>query len=310
VFPMVVGYPQKTIYEQLDEAGLSWNSYFFELPTPLAFRGTRRSVRNFRHFTNFREDVLNGNLATFTHIDPLYGYIPGFSANDDHPNHDVSRGQQLMKDIYEILRAAPTWNSTLFIITYDEHGGFYDHVPAPMDVPNPDGRTSEEPFCDFTRLGPRVPTLMISPWIAPKTVVHKPNGPHATSEFEHSSLSATLKKMFNFPRFLTRRDAWAGTFEEVWSGLREPRADCPEKLPEVISYPKKGILNKNSPISSLQQQMVLIAASLTGDNETGSGWTALQGSIYIQRQVNKFFGRNMYPDNLLWDNCINTDSCE
>eukprot|EP00002_Diphylleia_rotans_P000142 TRINITY_DN1007_c0_g1_i1.p1 TRINITY_DN1007_c0_g1~~TRINITY_DN1007_c0_g1_i1.p1 ORF type:complete len:499 (+),score=97.49 TRINITY_DN1007_c0_g1_i1:47-1543(+) len=310
VFPMVVGYPQKTIYEQLDEAGLTWASYFYELPTPLAFKGTRRSIKNFRHFTKFREDVLAGNLPTFTHIDPLYGYIPGRIPNDDHPNHDVSQGQKLMKEVYEILRAAPTWNETLFIITYDEHGGFYDHVPTPMDVPNPDGRRSAEPFCDFTRLGPRVPTIMISPWIAAGTVVHGPSGPSPTSEYEHSSLSATLKKMYGFPDFLTRRAAWSGTFEHVWSRLQEARTDCPEKLPEVVTFPKKGILNKNSAISPLQQQMVLIASSLTGERETGQGWSALQGSIYIQRQVNKFFGRNMYPEGLLWDSCLESDTCE
>jgi phospholipase C len=88
-------------------------------------------------------------------------------ANDDHPSHDVAEGQAFVKEVYEILRASPQWKDMLFIITYDEHGGFYDHVPTPADnVPNPDGLVGGEPYYfDFKRLGVRVPTIMISPWI-------------------------------------------------------------------------------------------------------------------------------------------------
>lgn len=88
-------------------------------------------------------------------------------ANDDHPSHDVYEGQMFVKEVYETLRASPQWNETLFIITYDEHGGFYDHVPTPVrGVPSPDEIVGVEPFLfKFDRLGVRVPTIMISPWI-------------------------------------------------------------------------------------------------------------------------------------------------
>ena len=85
------------------------------------------------------------------------------------------------------------------------HSGFYDHVPTPMMVPNPDGKNATSPDFNFTRLGVRIPTVMVSPWIEKGTVVHRPDGPEATSEFEHSSLSATLKKLFGIPNFLTKR---------------------------------------------------------------------------------------------------------
>ena len=100
---------------------------------------------------------------------------------------------------------------------------------GPTGVPSPDGIVSAAPFFfEFDRLGVRVPALFVSPWIEPGTVVHRPPGPHPTSEFEHSSIPATLKKIFNLSSdFLTKRDAWAGTFEHIFTELDEPRTDCP-----------------------------------------------------------------------------------
>ncbi len=75
-------------------------------------------------------------------------------------------GELLIKRLYNAVRNSPQWNQTLFIITFDEHGGFYDHVPPPMNVPNPDGLYATDPVLfRFDRLGVRVPTLMVSPWI-------------------------------------------------------------------------------------------------------------------------------------------------
>lgn len=90
--------------------------------------------------------------------------IPG---NDDHPSHDVSEGQKFIKEVYEALRASPQWPEMLFVIIYDEHGGFYDHVPTPVtDVPSPDDIVGPEPYnFKFDRLGVRVPAILISPWI-------------------------------------------------------------------------------------------------------------------------------------------------
>ena len=57
----------------------------------------------------------------------------GVGSNDQHPDHDISAGEQYYKDIYEAIRSSPAWESTLFVITYDEHGGFYDHVVPPLE---------------------------------------------------------------------------------------------------------------------------------------------------------------------------------
>jgi len=71
---------------------------------------------------------------------------------------DISRGQRLIKRVYEALRSSPQWNSTLFLLTYDEHGGYYDPIPPPMYAPNPDTMISTDPVFHFDRLGLRVPT--------------------------------------------------------------------------------------------------------------------------------------------------------
>jgi phospholipase C len=73
----------------------------------------------------------------------------------------------LIKEIYETLRASPQWNQTLMVVTYDEHGGFFDHVPTPVHgVPSPDGIVGPPPYnFAFDRLGVRVPAILISPWI-------------------------------------------------------------------------------------------------------------------------------------------------
>ncbi len=107
-----------------------------------------------------------GTLPTYSFIEPRYFSFPEFPANDEHPSHDVSQGELLIKQVYELVRNSPIWNTTLLILTFDEHGGFYDHVPTPTkDVPSPDGINSTEPPFDFRRLGVRVPTILISPWV-------------------------------------------------------------------------------------------------------------------------------------------------
>lgn len=221
--------------------------------------------------------------------------MPG---NDDHPSHDVAEGQKFVKEVYETLRSSPQWNEMVFIITYDEHGGFFDHVPTPVrDVPSPDGIVGPEPyFFKFDRLGVRVPTIAISPWINPGTVVHKPTGPYPSSEFEHSSIPATVKKIFNLKAdFLTKRDAWAGTFEGILQLRETPRTDCPVTLPEPSKL-RPGEANEDARLNEFQSELVQLAAQLNGDHALDSYPDELpkkmcvrEAQKYIDRAVNRFF---------------------
>ena len=162
------GYPQRTIFENVHDAGLSFGIYYQNIPSTMFYRNLRKLkyLNKFHLFGRFKQDARQGKLPNYVVLEPRYFDLPREPGNDDHPSHDVYQGQMFVKEVYETLRASPQWNETLFIITYDEHGGYYDHVPTPVNVPSPDGIVGPEPFLfHFDRLGVRVPTIMISPWI-------------------------------------------------------------------------------------------------------------------------------------------------
>ncbi|KAL6654002.1 hypothetical protein ACP70R_007467 [Stipagrostis hirtigluma subsp. patula] len=230
-------------------------------------------VGNFHPYDiDFKRHCREGKLPNYVVIEQRYFDFKLFPGNDDHPSHDVAHGQRLVKEVYEALRSGPQWHETLLVITYDEHGGFFDHVPTPVaGVPSPDGIVSAAPVSfAFDRLGVRVPALFVSPWIEPGTVVHRPSGPEPTSQYEHSSIPATVKKIFNLREFLTRRDAWAGTFESVLT-RDTPRADCPEKLPEPVRLRSaEAEAEEHRAISEFQAELVQLGAALNGDHATAA----------------------------------------
>ncbi|KAI9079470.1 hypothetical protein K1719_038552 [Acacia pycnantha] len=294
------GYPQKTIFDSLQENDMDFGIYFQNVPTTLFYRNLRKLkyICKFHQYDlKFQKDARNGKLPPLTVIEPRYFDLIGFPANDDHPSHDVASGQKLVKEVYETLRASPQWNETLFVITYDEHGGFYDHVETPfVNIPSPDGNTGPAPyFFKFDRLGVRVPTIMVSPWIKKGTVVSGPKGPAESSEFEHSSIPATIKKMFNLSsNFLTHRDAWTGTFESVVSELTSPRTDCPETLPEVTSL-RSSEAKENGGLSEFQSELVQLAAVLNGDHflssfpdEMSKKMSVKEAHDYVKGAVSRF----------------------
>ncbi|KAG1330938.1 non-specific phospholipase C6-like [Cocos nucifera] len=292
---LALGYPQKTIFDCLDDDGLDFNIYFANAPTTLFYRNLRKLkyVRKFHTFGTFMDHARDGRLATLSVLEPRYFDIASNPANDDHPSHDVANGQKLVKEVYEALRASPQWNESLLLITYDEHGGFYDHVPTPnVGIPSPDGIVGPAPYnFTFDRLGVRVPTIAVSPWIKKGTVVARPNGPTPNSEFEHSSIPATIKKMYNLTSdFLTQRDAWAGTFESIVGELTSPRTDCPEVLPDATPLRMTGA-KEGSPLSEFQIEIVQLAAALSGDDYSSSlsSMTVKEADGYVNDAISTFF---------------------
>ncbi|KAK1307460.1 hypothetical protein QJS10_CPA10g01155 [Acorus calamus] len=270
---LVGGFPQRTIFESLDESGLSFGIYYQYPPATLFYRNLRKLkyLTKFHPFDlEFKRHCKEGKLPNYVVIEQRYFDLKLLPGNDDHPSHDVSEGQRFVKEVYEALRSSPQWEEILFIITYDEHGGFYDHVPTPATgVPSPDDIVGPAPFFfKFDRLGVRVPTFFISPWIERGTVVHEPSGPYPTSQYEHSSIPATVKKIFNLKDFLTKRDAWAGTFETVLTRTT-PRTDCPVTLPDPPKLRKAGP-KEEAKLTEFQEELVPMAATLNGDHNKDS----------------------------------------
>jgi phospholipase C len=174
-------------------------------------------TKNFQDMDDFYDDVDNGQLPDYTFIEPSYdtgnNYVNGTSM---HPLNDIRKGEGLVKQVYEKLRQSKRyWPETMFIITFDEHGGFYDHQPPPAAVPPGDQSKYANPnyFFRFDRLGVRVPALVISPYTARGTVIGDVNHPaDSATIFDHSSVLHTVEKLFGLPA-LTNRDAAAQTLE-------------------------------------------------------------------------------------------------
>ncbi|XP_073317399.1 non-specific phospholipase C1-like [Primulina huaijiensis] len=297
---LINGFPQKTIFDSLEENDLSFGIYYQNIPATM-FYSSLRKLKNIVKFHDyslkFKLHAKKGKLPNYVVIEQRYFDVEVCPANDDHPSHDVALGQKFVKEVYETLRSSPQWKEMALLITYDEHGGFYDHVPTPVSgVPNPDGIIGPDPYYfAFDRLGVRVPTLLISPWIDKGTVIHEPSGPTPDSQYEHSSIPATVKMLFNLKsNFLTKRDAWAGTFENYFYMRDSPRDNCPEKLAEVEMSLRPFGPKEDVKLSEFQIEMIQLASQLNGDHilnsypDIGRSMTVGEANQYAEDAVKRF----------------------
>jgi phospholipase C len=241
-----------SIYGALGKLGVSWAIYGYnaEPLTRLTFADlTNAPDSQFGQFADFQAAAANGTLASYAFLEPSWGS----SGNSQHPNYDVALGEQLVHDVYYALRHGPAWNQTLLVITYDEHGGCYDHVPPPTNAVPPDATPGEFGF-DFRRFGPRVPTVLISPWIPAGTVFRTSGG----MPFDHTSILKTIELRWGAPA-LTARDAAAPDVANVLS-LSAPRSDDP--LAGVVVPTARGINPAAGQPSHLQKVYAALAAQL------------------------------------------------
>lgn len=249
-----------SIFERLSDLDLdSWRIYFHDMPQTFMLTRLRnaRYVRFFEEFNAFTRDCAAGKLPRYSFIEPRYASILGSVANDQHPDHGILPGEALIASVYNALRASDCWQQSLLVVTWDEHGGFYDHVAPPTTTP-PDAIVNPE--FDFRLLGVRVPTVLVSPWISP-LVDH--------TQYEHSSVPATLKAIFGTREFLTNRDAHVNTFDGLCS-LAEPRTDVPRMLapatPSVATAfhaTVQGAASQLRPPNDLQRSLVELANSVS-----------------------------------------------
>jgi len=226
----------KTIYELLADHGMSARIYYSDSTMALIFRGLQEQPdKFFGNFQSFVDSCKTGNLPAYAFIEPRYSTLEQtngtrYPANDQHADHDMAAGEQLIHDVYQAIRSNKAlWESTVLVITYSQHGGFYDHVVPPPTF-SPDGIVAQDPGqgvakiapFDFKRLGVRVPAVIISPYIEPGTIDH--------TEYDHTSVIATARKLFlrkaDATSYLTERDRLANTFDHLLTRAT-PRIDNP-----------------------------------------------------------------------------------
>jgi phospholipase C len=233
-----------SIFGSLSKAAVDWVVYGYDA-TPLTKADfpdiANANAAHFGLFRDFQAAATKGRLPRFAFLEPSWGS----KGNSQHPNYNVALGEKLIHDTYSALRAGPAWDRTLLIITYDEHGGCYDHVPPPTNATPPDNTAGEFGF-DFTRFGPRVPTVLVSPLIPAGTVFRVPDG---GAPLDHTSILKTVETRWNLPP-LTNRDKAA---PDVWAALTldTPRTDDP--LSGVTAPTAKARHHVDTGLSHLQE---------------------------------------------------------
>jgi phospholipase C len=231
----------KTIYQALDEANPSISSCIYSdgWTAAATFEYLLKYQEQFYGtLDDFESDCADNDLPAYSFVEPRYSsglvndtFLP---QNDQHPDSDVREGEELIFRVYQAVRSnRRLWESSMLVITYDEHGGLYDHVPPPA-APAPDDAPPDDLNFDFKRLGVRVPAVIVSPYTR-NLVIHD-------VAFDHTSLIATARKLFTGQwkdNTLGRRAAAANTFDEVAMNLSTVRTDHVPVTPHINPHPSR-----------------------------------------------------------------------
>lgn len=181
--------------------------------------------RMYNTMDQFYKDAAHHDLPAFTYLEPHYSFDlvgeVGLHGNDYHPPSDVKHGEMLVSKIYEALVGSGLMDETLLVISFDEHGGTFDHVSPPWKAVNPCPDVPGELGFEFDRYGVRVPTIFVSPWVRQNTVIRSID----STPFDHTSWLATLLCWFDLdPALLGPRTARAPRFDGV---IGQQKRECP-----------------------------------------------------------------------------------
>jgi phospholipase C len=217
-----------TIFDRMNINNIPWRLYAGDdFPVVAGLKGIQ--LTQVHSYNDFLKDVADPAYpASYTFIEPSYNVLSDYKCStSQHPLDDVTRGESLIKFTYEAIRNSPIWNNSLLIITWDEHGGFFDHVaPPPAVAPGDTVPGSEHNQYGFTfeQYGPRVVAVVVSPRIPRNMIDHR--------IYDHSSIPATLERCFGLGA-MSRRDADANDLSRLLL-LTDPRGDAPSVLPPPV----------------------------------------------------------------------------
>jgi phospholipase C len=252
-----------TIFNRMAKQGTSWSVYYDEAFVSLTWLQMSQLWplgywKHFHPFDQFLHDANAGALPAYSFIEPNFFHNPltGEAATDQHPIHDVVAGDSFIGKVFNAVVTSPQWlaNKVLFIITYDEHGGCFDHVKPASNATPPKKGKGDSGF-DFKRFGVRVPAIVVSPYVKKGSVFHAPDG---KLDYDHTSILATVERRFGI-NALTARDKAALDLGGILT-LVNPRKDsAPLSIPQpkgAMFSPAQKAAVANLPLNDLQQTMV------------------------------------------------------
>ncbi len=225
------GWPNPTIFDRLNAAGISWRYYYLDTLADTFITNWSSYYANqdkIFPISQYYQDIQNESTmpqVIYIERSDVYGY-------DEHPGHNIQEGAAKVKQIMDALMASPTWGSSVFFLGFDEPGGLYEHVP-PVPMPSPDGikpidlKPQDLPG-DFTTSGMRVPLMVVSPWVKPHFVSHVTR--------DTTSILKFIETRFNLAP-LTQRDANADNMLEFFD-FTAPHWPTPPPLP---AQPTNGL---------------------------------------------------------------------
>ena len=212
-----------TIFDRLDAGNVSWLVYYANLPSPFYFPNVRNNPAQVAKCVNnaqFFSDAAAGRLPTISYVEE------NFDIESEENPQDIAYGEAFLAKVATAVMQGPQWGRTALLVTYDEHGGFFDHVPPPPAV-TPDDippNLTLSPIgtfpAGFDRYGFRVPLTVVSPWSRRRYVSHR--------VADHTSILALIERQWNLPP-MTRRDAAAWDLRDMFDFERRPRR--PIELP-------------------------------------------------------------------------------
>lgn len=268
-------YPNGSIFDAMTAAGITWRLYHDHNGPVEGTISQVSSIHNIQLWdvyplTDFQRDVqLASYPYQYTFIEPNYGDTAGGTYEDgtsQHPMDGVEGGEGLITTVYEAIRNSPLWGSSMLIITYDEHGGFYDSLqPPPAPAPDDNSGTKYNQYgFNFTQYGVRVPAVIVSPLAGAGVVDH--------TVYDHSSVLATLEWLFGLAP-LTKRDAGAAHLlgmisttmrEDTPTTLKRPAA-TPRSKPPLT--PEERAARELEPVPEGSTLMAMLGVVMKADSK-------------------------------------------
>jgi phospholipase C len=234
-------FPAGTIFDALKKNRTPWRLYAGDdFPMVAALKGI--SLLDIRHYGNFASDLAQPAYPYgYIFIEPSYHVTQDYrNSTSQHPLADVTLGESLIQEVYEAIRNSSLWNSSLLIITWDEHGGFYDHAAPPAAVAPggaaPGNKYSRFGFT-FEQYGPRVAGIVVSPLVPKNVIDHR--------LYDHASIPATIESIFKLGA-LTQRDRTANRLDALLS-LSTPRATPATLLPPGAPAAAPAVMKMSVP---------------------------------------------------------------